>query len=762
MTRPRRSSEETRVRRDRTRVEALRPAEEKQFSFPEDDPNPVILISNRGAILYHNKDALPLLEGLGWKEGKGMPQALYDYLEQAIETKTARNAELRCGKRVYAVTFVPDKKGEYVTAYGFDATDWRAAEEKFKNLVETINDWVWEIDTNGVYTYASPKVRDLLGYEPQEVIGKTCFDLMSPEDAHRVSDIFEGVIEAEEPFAGLRNKCVRKDGTEIIVETAGTPIFDSEGNLTGYRGADRDITDRVLVEDELRESRDFIENLIQSSADGILAYDHEFRYTVWNPGMEKISGMSKEQVVGKCAFEVFPFLTETGENKLMLCALEGDTTTATDRHYVIPETGREGFFAARYGPLRSESGEIIGGLGVIRDTTEQKRTERTIRESEERFRQLAENIRQVFWVIAADFSEVFYVSPAYEEVWGRTCESLYENPASWFDSVVEEDRAWLVEAVQKKLRGAKTESKLSPYRITWPDGSIHWIQARSVPIKDETGKITRIAGVAEDITEGKLAEQERERLLGMLEAKNKELQSVVYIASHDLRSPLVNIYGFTRQLSESCAELQNVLKETAFSEEARTKILPLLNEDIPQALNFIHSGADKMQMVIDGLLKISRVGTAHLTIAELDISRIVGDIIEAMGYEISQRQAEVVVEELPGCMGDRDQIDQAFSNLLHNAVKYLHPERKGRVKVWGRQEGRMSVYCVEDNGIGIPPEHQRKVFEIFHRVDPTGPVAGEGLGLSIVSRILDRHNGRVWLESQPGQGSKFFVAIPAS
>jgi signal transduction histidine kinase len=122
----------------------------------------------------------------------------------------------------------------------------------------------------------------------------------------------------------------------------------------------------------------------------------------------------------------------------------------------------------------------------------------------------------------------------------------------------------------------------------------------------------------------------------------------------------------------------------------------------------------------------------------------------------------VVLEELPGCVGDRDQIDQAFSNLLNNAVKYLHPKRKGLIKIWGRQEGSMSVYCVEDNGVGIPPEHQDRVFEIFHRVDPAGGVAGDGLGLSIVSRILDRHQGRIWLESEPGKGSKFFVALPAT
>ncbi len=650
-----------------------------------------------------------------------------------------------------------------MSAYGFDVTDRQAAEEKFRNLVETINDWVWEVDTQGVYTYSSPKVKDLFGYEPEEIVGTSCLALMrDDEERGRIRDTFERIVEAEEPFGGLRNVCRHKDGTEITVETAGTPIFDPEGRLVGYRGVDRDITDRVIAEDELRESRDFIENLVQSSVDGILAYDRRMRYTVWNPGMEKISGVRKDQVIGKSALEVFPFLRDIGEDRLMVRALEGETTTATDRHYSIPETGHEGFFEARYSPLRSQSGKIIGGLGVIRDTTEQKQAERAVRESEERFRQLAENIRQVFYVMAADLSKVLYVSPAYEEVWGRSCQSVYENPRSWIESVVEEDRGWLMEAIRSRASGEIREGKLPPYRITLPDGRLRWIQARSVAIKDESGKVTRLAGVAEDVTEGKRAEEERERLMELLEAKNKELQSVVYIASHDLRSPLVNIYGFGRQLAENCDELSKLMQEAGSNEDAKGRILPLLEEDIPQAVSFIRCGADKMQKVIDGLLKISRVGTARITISQLDMNSIMSDIVEAMGYEIRQRGAEVVVEELPGCAGDRDQIDQAFSNLLNNAVKYLHPERKGLIKIWGRREGPMSVYCVEDNGLGIPPEHQDRVFEIFHRVDPTSGVAGDGLGLSIVSRILDRHNGRIWLESEPGEGSKFFVALPAT
>ena len=264
-----------------------------------------------------------------------------------------------------------------------------------------------------------------------------------------------------------------------------------------------------------------------------------------------------------------------------------------------------------------------------------------------------------------------------------------------------------------------------------------------------------------EITERKRAERERERLFNSLEAKNKELQSVVYVASHDLRSPLVNIHGFGEELGFSCRQLDHLLKTEVLSDEERKELKILLEQDIPENLNFVRAATGKMQALLEGLLQVSRAGSAAIEIVPLDMGKLVRQVVKAMNYQIQQDEVSVTIGELPGCMGDWPRTSQVFSNLLDNAIKYLDPQRRGLIKITGRIENQKSIYCVEDNGIGIEPRHREKVFEIFRRLDPSGAVAGEGLGLTIISRIVDRQGGNIRLESEVDEGSRFFVSLPA-
>lgn len=259
----------------------------------------------------------------------------------------------------------------------------------------------------------------------------------------------------------------------------------------------------------------------------------------------------------------------------------------------------------------------------------------------------------------------------------------------------------------------------------------------------------------------KKAEKERERLFEILEGKNRELQNVVYIASHDLRSPLVTINGFSEELSILCAEMENILESENIDEEVKNKIIPLLKEGIPEDLRFIMAGAEKMQMLVDGLLQISRAGTAVVEMQALDMNDLLRCICDAMQYDFSNKDISITLRALPACFGDHNMINQVFSNLLDNAVKYRQSNGDDKIVVSGWLESGNSVYCVEDNGIGISAADQSKIFEVFHRLDPHGPVIGEGLGLTIINRILDRHDGEIWVESEPGEGSKFFVSIPS-
>ena len=263
-----------------------------------------------------------------------------------------------------------------------------------------------------------------------------------------------------------------------------------------------------------------------------------------------------------------------------------------------------------------------------------------------------------------------------------------------------------------------------------------------------------------DITERKAFEDERERLMAMVTGTNRELESVVRVISHDLRAPLVNIHGFSNELVNDCQRVQEFVNSAGVSQEIRAKLSPVLEESVPQSLEYITKSAEKMDKLLGGLTHLSRVGKARLKIQTLDVNELVNSIVKTMQFQLKEGGIAVTVDALPECRGDEVQINQVFSNLLNNAVKYLDPKRAGEIRVSGCLEDGRSVYRVDDNGIGIAPEHQGKIFELFHRLHPNGKVAGEGIGLSVVMRILDRLEGEIWVESEVGVGSSFFVSLP--
>lgn len=281
-------------------------------------------------------------------------------------------------------------------------------------------------------------------------------------------------------------------------------------------------------------------------------------------------------------------------------------------------------------------------------------------------------------------------------------------------------------------------------------------------IVDEVEKVEEAIGtIKQKRYERELWESEEHfRLLRTLEAKNKELQSILYVASHDLKSPLVNISGFGSELKSHCDEMIEMMAKVAVCEEDKQRLAILLNNYIPESLGFINKGTEKMRGLIDGLLQVSRAGSSKLEVVQLDMNKLIGEVVGSLNFQAKEAGAKISVDDLPKCFGDIAKTSQVFSNLLDNAIKYLDPARKGEIRIYGYVDAAQTIYCVEDNGKGIAPKYQQRVFEIFHRLDPGDSVKGEGLGLSIVMRIADRQGGRVWLDSKREKGSSFFVSLP--
>ena len=240
--------------------------------------------------------------------------------------------------------------------------------------------------------------------------------------------------------------------------------------------------------------------------------------------------------------------------------------------------------------------------------------------------------------------------------------------------------------------------------------------------------------------------------------KNQEMETLINVVSHDLRSPLVNIQGFSKELSDSCTRLRHTLKQSGTGGEEAAH---LLDEEIPEALHYIRAGAEKINSVLSGILQFSRLGRMSLNTERLNVNSMVSGIATVMEFQLKEKGVLLKVDDLPHCMGDEILLNQVFSNLIENAYKYLDPHRPGVIHISGKIKDEMSIYAVEDNGIGIHGDYQGKIFEMFHRLNPQER-SGEGLGLTIVRRIVERHKGEVCVESEFGVGTTFFLSLPCA
>jgi signal transduction histidine kinase/HAMP domain-containing protein len=277
------------------------------------------------------------------------------------------------------------------------------------------------------------------------------------------------------------------------------------------------------------------------------------------------------------------------------------------------------------------------------------------------------------------------------------------------------------------------------------DQLIQWVDGSTVRFE-----------LAVDITEQKRNLETIEKLNSDLQDKNQELEQVVYVTSHDLRSPLVNIQGFSKELTTAIDQLRSLDKN---DDTGPAMTFDEIMDDMKFSLNYIKQGITKMDQLLAGLLRLSRLGRQQITPAGINVNELVRAVLDTHQFQVKELGIVVETGDLPVCIADEAMLNQVFSNLVDNAIKYRSPDRNLHLSITGEIQGDYAIYHVADNGIGIQEEHIENIFNIFHRLDPAA-TDGEGLGLTVVRRILDKNGGGITVQSNPGSGSVFTVSLP--
>ena len=253
------------------------------------------------------------------------------------------------------------------------------------------------------------------------------------------------------------------------------------------------------------------------------------------------------------------------------------------------------------------------------------------------------------------------------------------------------------------------------------------------------------------------------RINETLRQQTQENEMFIYSVSHDLRAPLVNLQGFSKELIRACDELRAAVRESSLTAETRQSIERVVDEDIGEALHYLQTAVLRASHIIDALLRLSRVGRVVYRQQKVEVRDIVPRVVDAMQASIRARRARVIVDELPAVWGDPTALEQVFANLIGNAVNYLDPSREGRIEIGTTPAPpgvhSLRIFYVRDNGLGIPAVALPRLFNAFQRLHGN-VAAGEGIGLALVRRMVERHGGRVWAESKEAQGTTFYLSLP--
>ena len=637
-----------------------------------------------------------------------------------------------------------------------DITADKKTEEQLKDLNQKLNQaqkianlgyWQWDLKT--LEGYWSDKVYEIFDLEKNNE--KPRYELIenfiSPQDKEIINAERELAIKLNQEFR-TEIKITLKNGEVKWVRQIGHYSKDEKGKPITYEGTIQDITRSKLVSLALEESIQRYNYVTKATSDAIWDLDFIKGKLYWGDNYKKLFGHpsldTAEDDLAYWKSKIHPEDRERVSNSFNSCINDGKINWQEEYRFINKNNEYSNVIDKAF-VVRNENGVAIRMVGAIQDVTEKLKAFEEIKTSNERFEKVADATHDAIW----DWdlvNDILYQGAGYFKLFGHESSKSKRKLSSWKKFVHPEDLPLVMQNTER-IQESITEDYFSvEYRYLKSDGTYAFVIDRGRVIRNLNGKVIRMVGAMQDVTESKIYEESLRELNYDLEKQahelsryNEELEQFAYVVSHDLQEPLRMISSFLLLLEK--------------------KYNTVLDEEGKKYIYFAVDGAKRMRQIILDLLDFSRVGRTNEELETINLDNLISEIKLVFRQEIEDKKAQINSQNLPHIKGYKILLEQLFQNLIGNALKYQKEGQRPIISVIYEDIGTHHKFLISDNGIGIDKEYFDKIFVIFQRLHGRNQYNGTGIGLALSKKIVDNLQGKIWVESELGVGSKFIFTI---
>lgn len=629
-----------------------------------------------------------------------------------------------------------------------DITEQRKAEEQVRSAnqrlqlaTEAARQGIWELDLNDYTLFWDERQHEMHGTSADS-FGGTMNDflaLVHPEDKVYMQNLGLRMANLDE-LIGTEKRIIRPDGQLRYLETHSKLVLGESGKPEKMVGVSWDVTKRKQTELNLRQSEERYRTLVNNLGDIVFQTDLDGRWTFLNPAWEAITGFTVEESLGQPFITLINPVDRPLTQRLFEEILEERKVSL---NYIIQYQHKNGQYRwteVFAHVMLDNDCQPIGVAGTLTDITERKQTLDALRDSEQRFREFAENIDTIFWIHEANPFKLLYVNPAYEHLWGQSCQSLYDDVSSFLNPILDDDKPLVINTFYQYINGGDGSIE---YRLRDSRASIRWVRVRTFVTRDMDGTPLRYVGIANDITDQKEKELVLQQSLQREQELNKLKSQFVSTASHEFRTPLSTI-----QSSVDLIKLYlNRPKASSTS-------------SVERHLGVIENEITNLSELLSDILMIGRIDAGKIAFNAqwTDVIALTQDVIATHFHKSEHTRTihlQIEGEPRPIYLDDR-LIAHVLVNLLSNAFKFS--QKDPRLQITFQDE---SLHlAVIDEGIGIPTDDLPHLFESFFRARNAINIPGSGLGLIIARQFTELHGGTIQVQSEEMRGTTFTVTLP--